>query len=87
MNLRQLEEMVNVLKSKGYSPETKIMIDVDELIELKNIKHVVGYRDEGQDSPAFVVLNTTPSMYPNCQAFNTNFENPEISFPLDFPEP
>ncbi|AXH72657.1 MAG: hypothetical protein [Caudoviricetes sp.] len=85
MNLRQLEEMVNVLKSKGYSPETVIYIgNYDE--ELKNITNIVSSIPDAK-KPTHIMLGTDYRPFPNCYAFNCNFTENSIHFPLNFPAP
>ena len=85
MNLRQLEEMVNVLKSKGFPPETKIMIDVDGTGHyMKNIHNIVSSLPCDK-SEQYIAMNAQYRPYPNNRAFNMNFVEPSINFPNDFP--
>ena len=89
MNLRQLEEMVKVLRSKGYHDDTKIFaeleLDTDET-GLREVEQVTAISDEGKDQPAFIIMSGNFTKRAG-EFFNTNFASSDASFPENFPGP
>ena len=90
MNLRQLSEMVNALRVLGYSEDTKIFMSwsEDDISQIAPVRQVTRCADDGIDNPPFVILSSSVESYPNCEAYNRDYDaDPNMKFPKDFPGP